>query len=462
MLYLCFRGHVKFNMDQHKNKSSSENDGRTVSNIHLDERFCSVDHIIDGPVQSNTITISQSNIDVSNTTPPCQIDECDEEKLAFYHERTSSCESATSSLSCLSYNSSNASGILLNVSSLGSDSKQEEVKLNYQNSSDATKVEYDIADENLVSLNQNCFQGSTEAEKSINNCDVLLTKEENTIVSHADINNIKKKPDLGCYSNKSNNKIKDSPKSKKLLDFSVIKLRGKNILLHKHDSIKMGQSANNTSSDFTTSSDNIISSCQRNIGMNVNESSNNIQLKTHITCDNSSREMDEIDNRLIDKRPDSKRQSPITCQSTMSLSNTTTDFAKSEPFLKLEAELENAQKELQLKEEEVIKLSRIRDDVESEMQELTASLFQEAHRMVGEANVKRASAEKSLVESNMKIDGLETEVAALKTLVLTSTPSQPNRHLHPQLTAMDCKNNTTCQMKSNGQSSNNNLLQGYV
>lgn len=33
----------------------------------------------------------------------------------------------------------------------------------------------------------------------------------------------------------------------------------------------------------------------------------------------------------------------------------------------------------------------------------------------------------------MKIDGLETEVAALKTLVLTSTPSQPNKHLHPQL-----------------------------
>ncbi len=33
----------------------------------------------------------------------------------------------------------------------------------------------------------------------------------------------------------------------------------------------------------------------------------------------------------------------------------------------------------------------------------------------------------------MKIDGLETEVSALKALVLTSTPSQPNKHLHPQL-----------------------------
>ena len=114
-----------------------------------------------------------------------------------------------------------------------------------------------------------------------------------------------------------------------------------------------------------------------------------------------------------------------------------------------------------IKEEENIKLSRIRDEVESEMTELTASLFQEAHRMVGEANVKRASAEKFLAESNMKIDGLETEVAALKTLVLTSTPSQPNRHLHPQLTAMDNKNNAS-QTKSNGHGSNNSLLQGYA
>ena len=53
--------------------------------------------------------------------------------------------------------------------------------------------------------------------------------------------------------------------------------------------------------------------------------------------------------------------------------------------------------------------------------------------MVGEANEKRASTEKSLIEASMKIEGLETEVSALKTLVLTSTPSQPNRHLHPQI-----------------------------
>ena len=49
------------------------------------------------------------------------------------------------------------------------------------------------------------------------------------------------------------------------------------------------------------------------------------------------------------------------------------------------------------------RLSRIRDEVEAELQELTASLFQEAHKMVREANVKAAHAEKALVESNMKV-----------------------------------------------------------
>lgn len=102
-------------------------------------------------------------------------------------------------------------------------------------------------------------------------------------------------------------------------------------------------------------------------------------------------------------------------------------------FGRLQEELTAAHTELKLKEEEVTRLSRIRDDVEDELTELTASLFQEAHRMVREANVKALASEKALVESNMKVDGLYTEVAALKALVITSTPSKPNLHLHPQL-----------------------------
>lgn len=53
--------------------------------------------------------------------------------------------------------------------------------------------------------------------------------------------------------------------------------------------------------------------------------------------------------------------------------------------------------------------------------------------MVRDANEKQAAAEKSLKESQMKVDVLTAEVAALKTLVLTSTPSRPNPHLHPQI-----------------------------
>ncbi|CAB1322591.1 unnamed protein product [Coregonus sp. 'balchen'] len=57
----------------------------------------------------------------------------------------------------------------------------------------------------------------------------------------------------------------------------------------------------------------------------------------------------------------------------------------------------------------------------------------EAHRMVHEANVKQAAAEKQLKEAQGKIDVLQAEVSALKTMVLTSTPSSPNRQAHPQL-----------------------------
>lgn len=53
--------------------------------------------------------------------------------------------------------------------------------------------------------------------------------------------------------------------------------------------------------------------------------------------------------------------------------------------------------------------------------------------MVREANQQKATAERLLEESRMKAEVLAAEVAALKTLVLTSTPAQPNPHLHPQI-----------------------------
>ncbi|XP_064432393.1 guanine nucleotide exchange factor for Rab-3A isoform X2 [Mirounga angustirostris] len=89
--------------------------------------------------------------------------------------------------------------------------------------------------------------------------------------------------------------------------------------------------------------------------------------------------------------------------------------------------------ELKLKDEECERLSKVREQLERELEELTASLFEEAHKMVREANMKQAASEKQLKEARGKIDMLQAEVSALKTLVLTSTPASPNRELHPQL-----------------------------
>ncbi|KAM9754383.1 guanine nucleotide exchange factor for Rab-3A isoform 3-T4 [Menidia menidia] len=99
----------------------------------------------------------------------------------------------------------------------------------------------------------------------------------------------------------------------------------------------------------------------------------------------------------------------------------------------LREQLDAAKKELKLKDKECERLSQVRNQLEQELEELTASLFEEAHKMVREANVKQAAAEKQLKEAQGKIDVLQAEVMALKTLVLTSTPSSPNRQLHPQL-----------------------------
>ncbi|KAM3609476.1 uncharacterized protein V6R79_015449 [Siganus canaliculatus] len=99
----------------------------------------------------------------------------------------------------------------------------------------------------------------------------------------------------------------------------------------------------------------------------------------------------------------------------------------------LREQLDAAKKELKLKDKECERLSQVRNQLEQELEELTASLFEEAHKMVNEANVKQAAAEKQLKEAQGKIDVLQAEVTALKALVLTSTPSSPNRQLHPQL-----------------------------
>ncbi|XP_023205814.1 rab-3A-interacting protein isoform X4 [Xiphophorus maculatus] len=99
-------------------------------------------------------------------------------------------------------------------------------------------------------------------------------------------------------------------------------------------------------------------------------------------------------------------------------------------YERLKEELAKAQRELLLKDEECERLSKVRDQLGQELEELTASLFQEAHKMVREANVKQANAEKQLKEALGKIDVLQAEVQALKTLVLSS-PTSPVAELPP-------------------------------
>nr|XP_038036219.1 guanine nucleotide exchange factor for Rab-3A isoform X5 [Anas platyrhynchos] len=132
-----------------------------------------------------------------------------------------------------------------------------------------------------------------------------------------------------------------------------------------------------------------------------------------------------------DAGPGDESQSAEQCNVSRLRSSSVEIREKGSEFLK--EELHKAQKELKLKDKECERLSKVREQLEQELEELTASLFEEAHKMVREANTKQAAAEKQLKEARGKIDMLQAEVTALKTLVITSTPSSPNWELHPQL-----------------------------
>uniref|UniRef100_A0AAY5KXI9 GDP/GTP exchange factor Sec2 N-terminal domain-containing protein n=1 Tax=Esox lucius TaxID=8010 RepID=A0AAY5KXI9_ESOLU len=73
-------------------------------------------------------------------------------------------------------------------------------------------------------------------------------------------------------------------------------------------------------------------------------------------------------------------------------------------YERLKEELVKAQRDLKLKDEECERLSKIRDQLGQELEELTASLFEEAHKMVREANIKQSTAEKQLKEAHGKVD----------------------------------------------------------
>ncbi|KAI1887932.1 hypothetical protein AGOR_G00179830 [Albula goreensis] len=70
-------------------------------------------------------------------------------------------------------------------------------------------------------------------------------------------------------------------------------------------------------------------------------------------------------------------------------------------------------------------LMAVRDRGNERLKEELAKAQREAHRIVREANMKQAMAEKQLKEALGKIDVLQAEVAALKNLVLSNSPTSP-------------------------------------
>jgi len=96
-------------------------------------------------------------------------------------------------------------------------------------------------------------------------------------------------------------------------------------------------------------------------------------------------------------------------------------------------QLKELHTKLKLKEAETNLLNKVPDQLTDELRELDITLEREANALIKEANDQREHAEKMLHEAKYKLDGLQGEVKFLKSLVLTSTPSNPNRHLHPQI-----------------------------
>lgn len=189
--------------------------------------------------------------------------------------------------------------------------------------------------------------------------------------------------------------------------------------------------------DTATKRDDICSSSSKSLSTLSSSSSSDISSRKNVQAETRVK---EEESSVIKDPNDHHPPSPTTAQWGRAVAE-----VKEHAVAKLQEELKRAHEELKLKDEEVGRLSRIRQDVEAEVEDLTASLFQEAHKMVQEANMRQATAERLLEESRMKAEVLAAEVTALKTLVLTSTPARPNPHLHPQI-------DTRCRLSSNDES----------
>lgn len=107
--------------------------------------------------------------------------------------------------------------------------------------------------------------------------------------------------------------------------------------------------------------------------------------------------------------------------------------AKEHAIQVLMKELDKAQKELALKTDDCDKLSQVRTQMESEVTDLTAQLFEAANKMVQDAEGRRHAAEKKRDELEKLSEDLLQQVEALKFMVLNSTSRTSSHHINPQL-----------------------------
>ncbi|XP_055329565.1 guanine nucleotide exchange factor for Rab-3A-like [Paramacrobiotus metropolitanus] len=96
----------------------------------------------------------------------------------------------------------------------------------------------------------------------------------------------------------------------------------------------------------------------------------------------------------------------------------------------LKEQLRLLQEELKLKDSECAKMQAYRDRVSAELEDLTATLFEEANKMVRDEKVRRHQAEKLYKETYMKLEALDTEMAWRREQMATipeKTSSLPTR-----------------------------------
>ncbi|KAK0393160.1 hypothetical protein QR680_000081 [Steinernema hermaphroditum] len=106
-----------------------------------------------------------------------------------------------------------------------------------------------------------------------------------------------------------------------------------------------------------------------------------------------------------------------------------TSLANGDRVAELEYELERAYETIAIQKAKNSRLTHMQNVVDSEVQELTEKLFQEAYKMVNAAEERREKSEKLLIESRLKVDMLSAEVEVLKSVVKAPTQKASFSHV---------------------------------